>query len=127
MKGTLKYNDVAAKIAEYCEKHSTINVAILFGSFLNSESYNDIDLGLYFFKEPTFDDFIVVTELQTLIGEELHIAFLNGKSILLQKNTINEGQVIYERDGDKYSDLIYKLIGEYFDYLDYHDPKQLYA
>lgn len=127
MKGTLKYNDVAAKIAEYCEKHSTINVAILFGSFQNSESYNDIDLGLYFFKEPTFDDFIVVTELQTLIGEELHIAFLNGKSILLQKNTINEGQVIYERDGDKYSDLIYKLIGEYFDYLDYHDPKQLYA
>ncbi len=65
MKNTEKYNEVAAKIAKYCEKHSTINVAILFGSF--------------------------------------------------------------ERDGDKYSDLIYKLIGEYFDYLDYHDPKQLYA
>lgn len=118
---------MAAKIAEYCENHSTINVAILFGSFVHSEVYNDIDLGLYFFEPPTFDDFIVVPELQALIGEELHITFLNDKSILLQKNAINEGHVIYERDGDKYSDLIYKLIGEYFDYLDYHDPKQLYA
>lgn len=48
MKNTDKYNEVAAKIAEYCEKHSTINVAILFGSFVHSEEYNDIDFWFVF-------------------------------------------------------------------------------
>jgi len=105
-------------IEKFIESNIDIKFAYLFGSFVEEENFNDVDLALYPQKE--IDNIKIALELekQTKISFDV-IDIRKAPDHLI--HTISKGEVIVDNDEDFRIDFITKSWSKYFDFKYYRD------
>jgi uncharacterized protein len=99
-------------------RHKEIIVAYSFGSFLSSEVFSDIDLGLLLHKtpaEPMKYEINLESELENSISHPVDIRILNEAPISFCQATVR-GKVILDRDPNRRADFENRVLKEYFDF-----------
>lgn len=101
-------------------EHPEILFAYLHGSFLTSESFNDIDLALYLQTRP---DSVLDYELNmeviltnTIARVPVDVKLLNGAPLSFQYNVIREGVSIVVNDDNERAEFQERTIKYYFDF-----------
>ncbi|MFZ0454613.1 MAG: nucleotidyltransferase domain-containing protein [Ignavibacteriaceae bacterium] len=89
-------------------KKDEIEFAYFFGSYVNSETFHDIDIALYLdknfnYKDPGSFPYGYETSVAASISRELKIGnidivILNRADLHLFKNVINTGKLIFEKN-----------------------------
>ena len=105
-------------IEKFIESNIDIKFAYLFGSFVEEENFNDIDLALY--PQQEIDNIKIALELekQTKISFDV-IDISKAPDHLI--HTISKGEVIVDYDEDFRIDFITKSWSKYFDFKYYRD------
>ena len=109
-------------IAERLSREKDILFAYLHGSFINSSSFRDIDVGIY---TRTRKDFYFVSELSYELsrstGHEVEIKLINEAPVAFQMAVLQEGKLVFSADDDVRSAFIEKVGRRYRDYAHFRN------
>lgn len=115
--------EVAGKIGEILSRFEEIDVAYVFGSFLESDKFNDIDVALLISKElDPYKRFKFVMkiarELERAIKPrfEFDVKILNYSPVEFQHEVLKKGMVVLSRDENRRIEYESKLISTYLDF-----------
>lgn len=107
-------------IREELEKRENILFAYIFGSFVDSEKYNDIDIAIYvsnFNREKVLD---MEFELERILEDKLNISFdvriINEAPLGFVYNVLKNKIIVLDRDSLLRSDFESLIFRKYFDY-----------
>ncbi|MBU0559637.1 MAG: nucleotidyltransferase domain-containing protein [Bacteroidetes bacterium] len=112
---------IKEKISAFLLEKEEIKLAYIFGSFINKEKYNDIDVAVYLNHEFNRNDLIkypygyesnLNSEINLLVREKIDFIVMNNSEITLQHRIINKGILLFSRDKPKrisYENYIRKL------------------
>ncbi|ACI19832.1 type VII toxin-antitoxin system MntA family adenylyltransferase antitoxin [Dictyoglomus thermophilum] len=107
-------------IKEELEKRENILFAYIFGSFVDSEKYNDIDIAIYvsdFNREKVLD---MEFELERILEDKLKIPFdvriINEAPLGFVYNVLKNKIIVLDRDSLLRSDFESLIFRKYFDY-----------
>ena len=90
---------VMNKIREMLQKES-IRLAIIFGSFIELNSFRDIDIAVYFRDEVSMDEMIkLANKLEEALGIPVDIVPLDEVEPRFRLNILRKGVVIIEEPG----------------------------
>jgi predicted nucleotidyltransferase len=108
-----------------------IDLAYVFGSFLERDDFRDIDIAIYFSQEQSpYQRFKLSQRIASDLENGLEprvdfdIRILNHAPVYFQYEVISNGKVVLERDRERRVDFEAHLISEYldlkymYDYLD---------
>jgi predicted nucleotidyltransferase len=101
------------------DRHTEINTAYLFGSFLTDNSFADIDLGLLLYHTPEnlLDyEFEIEIELEKGISFAIDIRVLNNAPLSFVQNVLRNGRAIFDRKPDFRADFESYSLRKYFDF-----------
>ena len=104
-------------------KRKEIIFAYLFGSFLENEKYNDIDIGIYIKEgtikeEASFDYSISLSgELSYRLGIDVDLKIMNFLPLGVVKNIL-QGHLLFTRNRLFLEEYIEKKSLEYMDYFE---------
>ncbi len=110
------------KISTILKKEENVIFAYLYGSFLKTENYHDIDIGVYIGNTKEIDildrQLSLATKLQKVVkGKEIDLRILNVAPLSFCFNVIHEGKLIYSRDEERRTDFEIEILDRYFDFL----------
>lgn len=115
-------NDFITKIREIIGKFDNVDIAYIFGSFLESEKFEDIDVGLVLNKElDPYERFKfsmkAARELEWKIEPrfEFDVKILNYSPVEFQHEVLKKGRLVFSRDEDKRIEFESKLLSTYLD------------
>ncbi len=115
--------DFITKIGEIIGKFDDVEIAYIFGSFLKSEKFEDIDVGLVLNKELSpYERFKLsmkaARELERKIKPRLEfdVKILNNSTVEFQHEVLKKGRVVFSRDEDKRIEFESRLISTYLDH-----------
>lgn len=120
--------EVREKIRNYLRGFENILFAYIFGSFIDEDLdyFRDIDIAIYL-REPIQDNHLnieitLTAKVAELIGYEYEIdlVLMNNKDISLLANII-EGEVLFIKDEDLWSDYVTYIAMSYNDMAYYRD------
>lgn len=112
---------IIEKIRNFLFEKEEIIFAYIFGSFVNKEYYNDIDIAVYLDREFNKNDVTkfpygyesnLISELSLLAREKIDFVVINNSDITLQQRIVNKGVIIFSKDEKKrisYENYIRKL------------------
>jgi len=112
------------EIANIIAGFKEIDVAYLFGSFLEKDEFNDIDLALLLSEELGLDSYKSLKFSLRIAGElerqikpafEFDIKVLNTAPVEFQFEVIKKGKVIFSRDDPRRIDFEFEAISTYLD------------
>jgi predicted nucleotidyltransferase len=112
--------DIGKIIAELKE----VDVAYIFGSFLESEEFNDIDVALLLSEELSLEPYKSLKFSLRVAGElerqikprfEFDVKILNSAPVEFQFEVIRKGQVVFSRDESKRINYEFEVISTYLD------------
>lgn len=111
-----------ADIVTFVSRLKNVDVAYIFGSFLEGEEFNDIDIALLLsedldpYKGLRFS-LKVAGELERQVKPrfEFDIKILNNASVEFQFEVIKKGSVIFSRDETRRVDYEFEVISTYLD------------
>lgn len=125
---------IKARLKEFLEKKPGIQFAYLYGSFLKTDRFRDIDVAI-FLREPASlplkHEVALADELWRFSGKpafEFDIKILNSSPVYFQYEVIKTGEVIYSKDEAERVEYEASLASEYLDYkptLDFFDQELL--
>ena len=108
-----KREEIIAKIQKTLRKKEDIIFAYVFGSFLDSPSFKDIDIGIYLQnieKDKVFErEMKIAEELAKdiyLSADIIEIKILNFAPLSFQNNIFRKGRLLFSKDKELLSDLI---------------------
>jgi hypothetical protein len=113
--------DVAKKI--FLDKKE-IQFAYLYGSFLKSNSYNDIDIGIYLiddYKPDIFYEIEIMREFERYFKADFDIRTLNGRSLRFLYNMLKNSIHIFSRNEKLRIRFESNVIRQYLDIKPYYD------
>jgi len=120
--------DFITKIGEIVSKFDDVDIAYIFGSFLESEKFEDIDVGLVLNKDISpYARFKlsmkVARELERKIKPRLEfdVKILNHSPIEFQHEVLKKGRVVFSRNEDKRIEFESRLISTYLDHRVMYD------
>ena len=117
--------EVIQKVSRYLSGRREVVFAYLFGSIVDSETFRDVDVGLYV-KDAISDGFMyslaMSDELQTLLRCHVDVIVLNTAPDHLIYS-ISKGRVVLNREDDARINFITASWSRYFDI----QPKRLQA
>ncbi len=93
--------------------------AYIFGSFVSSRAFSDIDIGIYLEQEPDNQmdtEFDLENALEEKIRLPVDIRILNTAPLSFCYNVIREGTVIVDNDSDRRADFQGLVLKKYFDF-----------
>ena len=99
--------------------HEEVVVAYLFGSFVKSESFSDIDTGLIMRSEPDQPlnfELTLENQLEKIVKYPVDVRILNKAPLAFSQNVFRTGRVILDRDPNFRADFQGKILKEYFDF-----------
>lgn len=108
-----KRQEIIEKTKEILAKKEEVVFAFVFGSFLNSPSFHDIDFGIYIkgINKDEFSDYELKVSRE--IADECSLSFdifevkiLNFAPIPFLNNIFNKGKLLFSRDYKLLTDLI---------------------
>jgi predicted nucleotidyltransferase len=99
-----------------------IDLAYVFGSFLERDDFHDIDVAIHLCKEQSpYQRFKLASKVAGSLEQavqpriEFDVRILNNAPAYFQYEVINKGIVVLERDREKRVDYEADLISEYLD------------
>lgn len=115
--------EVMSKIGELISRFDDVEMAYVFGSFIQSDDFNDIDVALLVSKELNpYERFKfamkVARELERGIKPrvEFDVKIQNYSPIEFQYEVLKKGKVVFLRDRTKKVEYEYELISNYLDF-----------
>lgn len=114
---------IIENITEYLKNRPDILFAYIFGSFIEKEKYNDLDIAVFLAdgKIESMEYLTLKRELTDIAGIEADVAILNGASPLLRIEVIRNGLLVWERDRDCRISFLKKAVFEYEDMKIYYE------
>lgn len=108
MQKKLNQNKIINLISDYLEERTEILFAYLFGSFLKTEVYHDIDIAIFVKDDFPVNDLqkfpfgyqsMITGYLSKLLkSENIDLVLLNNAPLLITNRIINQGQLLFEKD-----------------------------
>lgn len=115
----LKKDQIEPKLIEYLSGRSEVLFAYLFGSAVDSEVFQDVDLGLYVGDMGVIDSgfdyaFRMSGELEDLLGCQVDVILMNTAPDHLI-HSISTGNLVVNRDDDARVEFLTASWSRYFD------------
>jgi predicted nucleotidyltransferase len=113
-----------AEIGKIVAELKEVDVAYIFGSFLDNDEFNDIDVALLVSEELGMDSYKSLKFSLKVAGElerkikprfEFDVRILNTASVEFQFEVIRKGHVIFSRDESTRIDYESEAISTYLD------------
>ena len=104
--------------------HPEVSVAYVFGSFLKSKLYNDVDIGLLL-QENFHPDALYEARLAGQFEKELEGSFdiriLNNRSFRFLFYILQDAKLVFVRDESHRIRFEQRVLTQYMDFKPYHD------
>lgn len=101
-------NEIENKIKNFLQNRSEINFAYIFGSFINNEKFNDIDIAVYLYPHVDLNSFVtypfgyeseILGKLSLILKtDKIDLIVLNKANLLASIQVFNSGRLLFERD-----------------------------
>lgn len=114
---------IRENIRAYFSSDPNVLAVYLFGSHAKGKARtgSDIDLALLLKEKPEYDYRLkVMTELANLLGTEVDVLILDQIGILMQRQVLKYGVVLFERDRRARIAFEIRSRKMYFDFLPHH-------
>lgn len=115
--------EIIRKIGETISGFNDVEIAYIFGSFLERDKFNDIDVAIFLSKElDPYKRFKFAMEIARKLERKIHPRFefdvkiLNYSPVEFQHEVIKKGRVVFLRDESKRIEYESKLISTYLDF-----------
>jgi predicted nucleotidyltransferase len=115
--------EIGIKIGEIISRFADVDIAYIFGSFLESDKFNDIDVALVVSKELNpYRRFKFAMEVARELEKEIKprlefdVKMLNYSPVEFQHEVLKKGKVVFLRDETKRIEYESKLISTYLDF-----------
>ncbi len=100
-------------------KYDEIVLAYVFGSFVQSDNFSDIDLGILI-KEMQATSLNIELKLEVALEDIVHypvdVRILNHAPLSFCQNVIRHGRVVLEKDANLRADFTGNILKQYFDF-----------
>ena len=108
---------ISSRLSYHGEK---IVTAYVFGSFVQSMSFKDIDIGIIVTKN--LNDLLsfeleMESQLQSIIKYPVDVRIINQAPISFCQNVIRTGRTIVDKDPNLRADFETRILKQYFDFL----------
>lgn len=104
--------EILAKLRSILEKEDNVLLAIVFGSFVELESFRDIDIAVYT-KSPSFDYVALLgAKLELDLGIPVDVVLLDELPPRFRYMVLTRGRVIIEKVPGLYEALLSQTIDE---------------
>lgn len=119
----MKKNKTINKIRKYLFDKEEIIFAYIYGSFLESNAYHDIDIGIYIDEkkvrvEDTFDYTLnIFAELSYYFGFPIDMKVINYGPLGFQKNVIR-GKLLFSKDERLREEWVEEISLKYMEYYE---------
>lgn len=112
---------IETEIRKFLQNRSEIIFAYIFGSFIRTDNYHDIDIAVYLDKNFDKNDLkkfpygyesMLLGKLTDLLREKVDFIVLNNADITLQQRIINKGSLLFSQNDSlriSYENFIRKL------------------
>ena len=119
---------ITRKIGEALTRFKEIDFAYLFGSFLESDTFNDVDIALYLSKDlGPYKALKLSLVVERVMAKEIEprcefdVKILNHAPIVFQYEIIKTGKVVFSRDEKKRIMYEAMMLSSYLDYKETSD------
>jgi len=123
MKYTLKKSEkgkIIAKISScLSQRHDEIITVYIFGSFISSRSFSDIDIGVITTIELNDSlefELELENRLEKAIKYPVDVRVLNQAPISFSQNVFRTGRVIIDKNPNVRADFVSRILKQYFDF-----------
>lgn len=115
--------DLLDKLHDFLFQKKYIVFAYVFGSFVKSERYNDIDIAIYLADgEIDTGEFLnLKRELMDIVLVEVDIVILNKADPLIKQEVFKGGKQLFSRDRKLENNFIVHSLFEYEDMRKYYN------
>ncbi len=120
--------EVKEKIGEIVSRFEDVDVAYVFGSFLDCDRFNDIDVAIVISREMNpYRRFKFAMEIARKLEREIKPRFefdvkiLNYSPVEFQHEVIKKGRMVFIRDENRRIEYEAKLISTYLDVKDMYE------
>ncbi len=115
--------EIGIKIGEIISRFEDVDIAYIFGSFLESDKFNDIDVALVVSKELNpYRRFKFAMEVARELEKEIKpryefdVKILNYSPVEFQHEVLKKGKVVFLRDETKRIEYESRLLSTYLDF-----------
>jgi predicted nucleotidyltransferase len=114
-----KKKEIIKTISTYLAQYDEIFAVYIFGSFITSKAFSDIDLGVLLqngYEDPLAYEIELESKLEKLVKFGMDVRVINKAPISFTQNVIRHGQVIVDTDPNRRSDFESYALKKYFDF-----------
>ena len=115
----IQKKNIMKDIVSALTKHDEIVLAYVFGSFVQSDKFSDIDLGILIKEKldtPMDMELNLEIALEDIVHYPVDVRILNHAPISFCQNVIRHGRVVLERDANLRADFTGNILKQYFDF-----------
>ncbi len=101
-----------------------VSVAYIFGSFLKSKIFKDIDIGLLLeenFQPDALYEAQLAGQFEKELGESFDIRILNDRPLRFLFYILRDAKLVYVRDEQQRIRFEQRVLIQYMDFKTYHD------
>jgi uncharacterized protein len=121
-------NSILKKTGEVISRFNEIDIAYIFGSFLKSDRFSDIDVALVLSRElNSYSRFKFAMKVAKELEREIKprydfdVKILNYSPVEFQHEVIKEGKIVFLRDENRRIEYESWLISTYLDLREMYD------
>jgi len=111
------------QLRKLLEGRPEISFAYLHGSFVENDTYHDIDVAVYLRDLPAsvlhYELELEAQCAQVVSPGAVDIRILNGAPLSFRYNAVKQGFVLFVKNDDERTDFIEATLGRYFDFAPY--------
>ena len=123
-KQTMKIQEIEEAAREIFSSRKEIIAAYLYGSFLKTEFFEDVDIGLLVeddFKPSALYEARIAGELEQRLKLNFDVRILNGRPVRFLFSVLKNSKLIYSRDERKRIEFESRVMREYIDMKPHHE------
>jgi len=123
-KQTMKIQEIEEAAREIFSSRKEIIAAYLYGSFLKTEFFEDVDIGLLVeddFKPSALYEARIAGELEQRLKLNFDVRILNGRPVRFLFSVLKNSKLVYSRDERKRIEFESRVMREYIDMKPHHE------
>ncbi|WP_025270318.1 type VII toxin-antitoxin system MntA family adenylyltransferase antitoxin [Hippea sp. KM1] len=115
-----KKEEIIGRIKDYLDKRKEVLFAYIFGSFVRSDEFSDIDIALYVDGDFSLRyEFEIEDDLEAMLKIPVDVRIINKAPVSFSYGVLKDGLLI--KDNDIRSDFQVMKFKEYMDYVHLRD------
>lgn len=111
--------DIIKDITSILKRHDEIVVGYVFGSFISSAAFSDIDIGVLLDQNLNTYlsyEFDLEIEVEDVVNYPTDVRVLNNAPLSFCQNVIRHGRIVLEKDANLKADFMGQTLKKYFDF-----------